>query len=78
MCALAWVLTTKPSTMESSIQELLLKERGGLGRKEEGKKGGRKGGKMGWGERERGDRSGGEGQFTIKEELQGLAPKNFD
>lgn len=50
-----------------------------MGRKEEGKKGGRKGGKMGWGERERGGiRSRGEGQFTIKEELQGLAPKNFD
>ena len=52
MCALAWVLTTKPSTVESRIQELLSKERGGLGRKEEGKKGGRKGGKMGQGERE--------------------------
>lgn len=63
--------------MESSIQELLLKEGGWGGRK----KGRREGGKEEkWGgERERGGiRSRGEGQFTIKEELQGLAPKNFD
>ena len=44
------------------------------GRREEGREERRKNGAG----RERGDRSGREGQFTIKEELQGLAPKNFD
>lgn len=52
ICPLTYVCISlgsnhKPSTVESKIHELLSKERGGLGRKEEGNKGGRKGEKMG-------------------------------
>ena len=56
ICPLTYVCISlgsdhKHSCVESKIHKLLSKERGGLGRKEEGKKGGRKGEKLGWGER---------------------------